>query len=240
MLALLASVAIPLANAQVTYTYRGNKFSDITGTLWSTNDRITGTLTTPGKLAAGYSNSTTICPAGTTFTLRAGTVTLSTTDATVTVYGCFFATDGSGNITTWFLSSYNNDFDILTETELPGANPASDYANNASQVDVADIFDHPGTWTSPTAANITTALLGKFTGGIFQLNKSLGTSLTDQLNTVFTDLNNNYTGQACTDLQIFANHVKAQKGKAINSTDAATIMQWVGWIAAAIPGCQVN
>ena len=239
-LALMAVLSIPLVHAQVTYTYTGNNFTDILGTLWTTSNRITATLTTPGLLPAGYSNSTTTCPAGTTFTLTAGTVTISTTDPNVTVYGCYFATDGSGNITTWYLSPSNNDFDILTETALPGANAATDEAQNAHHTSDADIFDHPGTWTPPTAANITTALLGKFTGGIFQLNKSLGTSLTDQLNTVFTDLNNNYTGQACTDLQIFANHVKAQKGKAINSTDAATIMQWVGWIAAAIPGCQVN
>jgi hypothetical protein len=55
-----------------------------------------------------------------------------------------------------------------------------------------------------------------------------------------TCLNNNYPGQACSDLQIFDTHVKDQTGKAITAAQATTILQWVGWIAAAIPGCQVN
>jgi hypothetical protein len=240
-LALMAVLSIPLVHARVTYTYTGNNFTDILGTLWTTSNRITATLTTPGLLPAGYSNSTTTCPAGTTYTLTAGTVTISTTDPNVTVYGCYFATDGSGNITTWYLAPSNKYFDILTETALPGANPATDEVQNSSPTSSeADIFNDPGTWTPPTASNITTALLGMFTGGIFQINKPNDTTLTAQLTTVLSDLTNGTNGQACTDLQIFANDVKAKKGNAIKSTDAATIMRWVGWIAAAIPGCQVH
>jgi hypothetical protein len=82
------------------------------------------------------------------------------------------------------------------------------------------------------------ALLGRLTG---DLNvPGLGNSLVAQITQVLSDLNNGTNGLACSDLQAFVNHVKAQTGKKITSAQAATIMQWVGWIAAATPGCQVN
>jgi len=62
----------------------------------------------------------------------------------------------------------------------------------------------------------------------------LGTSLTDQLNTVLQDLLN-HNGLACQDLNAFVTHVKAQTGKMINPAQETTIMDQVAKISAAIP-----
>ncbi len=96
-----------------------------------------------------------------------------------------------------------------------------------------------GVWAPPTAQTFTTALLGHLTGDL--TIPGLGTSLVDQVTQVLSDLSHGTNGLACSDLQIFASHIKAQTGKKISTAQATTIMQWVGWIGAAIPGgCQIN
>jgi YVTN family beta-propeller protein len=61
----------------------------------------------------------------------------------------------------------------------------------------------------------------------------LGTSLTDQLQQVETDINTQ-NGLACQDLALFASHVKAQTGKKITTAQANQILAAVASIEAAL------
>jgi hypothetical protein len=62
-----------------------------------------------------------------------------------------------------------------------------------------------------------------------------GTSLTDQLNQVETDITTN-NGLACQDLLLFVNHVKAQRGKKITIAQANQLLAAAAAIQAAL-GC---
>jgi hypothetical protein len=136
--------------------------------------------------------------------------------------------------------SGNNVIDIVISSEIPSLQPPG-YDAIGEDLGVpnatAAFSSGPGVWTTPTAANLTAALLTVVTGMNIQKQ---GTSLTAQLTTVLTDINHGTLGLACSDLQSFANHVKAQTGKAITTTQSAAILQGVQSISATLPGCQIE
>ena len=85
-----------------------------------------------------------------------------------------------------------------------------------------------GTATSPAqmVANLITTLQGMNITG-------QGTSLSDQLNQIASDITAN-NGLACNDLLLFINHVKAQKGKKITVAQANILLVGAASIQAAL------
>jgi hypothetical protein len=143
-------------------------------------------------------------------------------------------TDAKGKIINWNLSIRSRDNGIGADTSYTTYDTAFNFVTSDDYG--LDNFATPGKWT-PDAFSFTNGLLG--TVHAMNIPKQ-GTSLIDQLTTVLTDINNGTLGLACSDLQIFANHVKAQTGKGITTAQATTIMQYVAAISAGIPGCQVH
>ena len=103
-LALMAVLSIPLAHAQVTYTYTGKNFTATLGTLWTISDRITATLTTPVPFPPIPSFS--VCPVGTTITITVGDVTLQSPGQTI-LDNCALEVDSQGKIQFWNLEIEN-------------------------------------------------------------------------------------------------------------------------------------
>jgi hypothetical protein len=228
-LALMAVLSIPVAQAQLIYTYNGNVFNQSYGSVdASEGTQITVTLSVPAPIPPNLSNSSGYC----------GTASITDGVSTAPPTTCLLSTDSNGAITQWAIDYrqgvYPTVRDLYTDLGLQAQAPGLDQSvlNTAGKW----ISGAPGQWT-PDAFSFTNGLLG--TVHTMNIQKQ-GTSLIDQLTTVLTDLNNGTLGLACSDLQIFANHVKAQTGKAIPTAQAATIMQYVAAISAGIPGCQVH
>jgi hypothetical protein len=232
-LALMAVLSIPMAQAQLIYTYNGNDFTNIYSTaLYGT--KITVTLTVLAPIPPNLNNSGGQC----------GTASITDRVIAFPPTACSLTTDSTGTITGWDIEYVPGgcncpgvrQMDTLNILNIPGFASARDISFR-NGVGGNTILNDPGTWTYPTAFSLTNALLGKVDA--MNIPKQ-GTSLIDQLTTVLTDINNGTLGLACSDLQIFANHVKAQTGKGITTAQATTIMQYVAAISAGIPGCQVH
>jgi hypothetical protein len=227
----MAVLSIPMAQAQLIYAYNGNVFNESYGSVdASEGTHITVTLSVLAPIPPNLSNGSGYC----------GTASITDGVSTATPTTCLLSTDSNGDITQWAIDyrqgAYPTVRDLYTDLGLQGQAPGLDQSvlNTAGRW----IQGSPGIWFYPTAFLNTNALLGILNAWNIQKH---GTSLIDQLTAVLTDINNNTTiGIACSDLQSFANHVKAQTGKAITTAQAATIMQYVAAISAGIPGCEVN
>jgi hypothetical protein len=245
----LAGMFLAQAQAQVTYTYVGYPFNVSSDGILGTH--VTVALTVPTLIPPSTSFEN--CPTGTTATISNGVTTI--TAPPFAAFGlpggwCLIATDYNGNLLQWAIGACvsavgTNDpscaqigdtsiFTVNPPDSFPsfGANDSSNLFVDSSTEYTNRIASSPGTWSGPNSPPTTHPLVGasELLSLVTGLNIMQGTSLTDQLNTVLVDLN-----KACSDLTSFANHVRAQTGKAITSAQAATILQWEGSIAAAIP-----
>jgi hypothetical protein len=255
----LVCSALPLA-AQATYQYTGQPFtlfscgSSGTGTLdcqndpapgnsltsYTATDHVSATLTFNGPLAANLNYQDVTSLAGFKLTMNDGHQTLTTPAAGVIAK---VSTDGSGQIIGPWLLVINlgnaADSGIASENEPP-VNPfVQDQGtlaccDPAIQGDIGVNQHLPGTWgnNQPTPAQMVTDLITT----VQQMKIPLqGTSLTDQLQQVATDITVQ-NGLACQDLNGFANHVAAQNGKKITAAQASQLLTAVAALRAAL-GC---
>jgi hypothetical protein len=105
------------------------------------------------------------------------------------------------------------------------------YAQGAFPGTDSGYFDNLSVTVSPaTPAQMVAVLITTLQG--MNITRQ-GTSLTDQLQQVENDLTAN-NGSACGDLRAFANHVSAQSGKALTTTQANQLLTAVGSIELAL------
>jgi hypothetical protein len=226
------------------YTYTGNKYSTATGP-YTTNMRFTlGFLTPfpiPKNIPINSFNIINLKPIATQVSVSDGIfgrTAFRAADVAVSLE--IDATDADGIPLAWnwlfiptlcpFDSQQIEDFG-----SAGGEHVSASDCRTFTQLGGAASFAK-GIWTthSPTPVTLTAYLLTLVTG----MNiGDQGTSLTDQLIAVLTDINNNTLGLACSDLTAFTNHVSAQTGKKITIAQVAQIQTWAGYIRSGIP-CQ--
>lgn len=197
-------------------------------TSYTATDHVTATLTTTSPLPANLNYADVTSLPGFSLTMHDGQQTLTSATACCTV--AKVSTDGSGNIIgPWlvFINQGNTaDSGIGTENEPP-VNP---FVQDSGVLACCDPTIHgdiainqfnPGTWNSGSASpatqvsNLITLIQG------MQIPQQ-GMSLISQLQQLLADINS--SGPACQDLNAFANHVQAQTGKKILTTQANQIM----------------
>ena len=226
------------------YTYTGNKYSTATGP-YTTNMRFTlGFLTPfpiPKNIPIDSFNIINLKPIATQVSVSDGIFGRTAFRAVdVAVSFEIDATDADGIplAWNWLFIPTQCPFDPLEIEDIGSAGgeqvSASDCRTLTRLGGAASLAK--GIWTihSPTPATVTAYLITLVTGMNIE---DQGTSLTDQLIHVLTDINNNTLGQACSDLTAFTNHVSAQTGKKITTAQAAQIQTWAGYIGSGIP-CQ--
>jgi hypothetical protein len=227
LLTLGAVLLVQAAHGEVTYQYTGNNFTYFVSP-YTGDDHISITLRLPAALPAGLNNADITQYAGYSLSISDGHVTLACPGSI-----CLFtqvSTGPSGAITFWNFQVYVAGGHSLGSQSVPGG-AADEALINPTPVLGANV-GQPGVWVllPPDPAELTGSLISTVIG----MHIQLGTSLTDQLNTVLQDLLT-HNGLACPDLNVFISHVQAQTGKKINPAQAATIADQVAKISAAIP-----
>jgi hypothetical protein len=262
IMGVLAGVTIPLAQAQLTYTYIGHRL----GGQWE-GGQITAKLTTdeiiPNNSTAPLGRGTAQpCPKTWTFTIVVGSTVFESQNAYRS--SCYYFRSAGNALLPAFISLGIQQGDELggTEVELCSHIHHRTYDHlrcgayqigrivpltksmNYDWAGTLDSWDDPrarrestyvaesGKWSPPKPADITTALLMRLTAMNIQ---EQGSNLIAQITSVLNDMNDGAPALACTDLQSFENHVKAETGKAISPVDAETILKWVGYISAGLP-----
>jgi hypothetical protein len=136
-----AMFVLPLAlKADTIYTYTGNDFTTVSGSL-SKSDSISGSFTVAGPLGDNFSG--TIKPESFTFSDGVTSISKGTSIFEIT-------TDSRGNITSWdiLISSTNPFLSITTENNGGKSDDASSLSGSA-------LNRNPGTWavssTDPVA-----------------------------------------------------------------------------------------
>ena len=227
---IIGNAAIP---ASTTYTYHGNPYNVCFGTYCSGGPYALSLVFTTSLTGSALANlpfaNITSAITSFKFTDESGFYLDNSNSSFEDFY---LSTDALGNIVTWLMdgcsiscyvkmqTSWDSPFDLTFK--------GSDLSHT-SLFDVGRIDNDPGTWTTPPStmvAILTTAVQN------MQIPQQ-GTSLTDQLQHVETDINTQ-NGQACQDLKAFANHVKAQTGKTITTTQANQILTAAANIEAAL------
>ena len=251
LVGVLACVAIPLAHAQLKYTYLGNRLGgkweggQITAKL-TTDEIIPNNSTAPlGKGAAQP------CPKTWTFTIVVGSTVLDSQNAYRS--SCYYLRNVGNALLPAFISLEIQQGDELGGTAIhicshihyrtydhlscgaPFRDPNLDWAGPYGEDHRAKLFQNtsaqPGRWSPPKPADITAALLTRLTAMNIQ---EQGSSLIAQITSVLNDINNGTLDLACMDLQASVDYVKAETGTAIRPTDAATTMKWVEYISAGL------
>ena len=92
-----AQVSQPTLAVPTTYDYTGNPFTEVNGVLYTTSDKVTGSVTLASPLMANMP-TTTVTPLAFSFSDGVQTLT-NTTSGLVTDFA--FATDATGAITLW-------------------------------------------------------------------------------------------------------------------------------------------
>jgi PEP-CTERM motif len=148
--------AIPLARADVSYTYRGNEFTEADGHIFNTSEFVTATLVFAAPLpAATTSNAYPIF-----WTMNAGPnliLTIATNDPTTPYYATgtlsiSITTDTTGAIEDWDVNAtgpvtspyYPPPSSVLLTISEPFT--AIDWADSTEGGD-GEVDDSPGTWT---------------------------------------------------------------------------------------------
>lgn len=161
--------AIPLAHADVIYTYTGEDFTNVDGNVFTTSDFITATLVYASLLPASTISTT----APISWTMSAGPLTLTsaTTDSyTAGTLTISITTDTTGAIENWDLSAIGPVTSLFPPTNstldtIPGFDGA-DYPLEGGD---GENFNTPGTWTFRTGVPEPSsfALLGAGLAGLF-------------------------------------------------------------------------
>ena len=246
LFALGATILTQTLAAQPTwqYTYTGNKYSTATGP-YTTNMRFTLGFSTPFPIPKNIPinsfNIINLKPIATQLTISDGIIGRTVFHAAdVAANFEIDATDADGIPLAWnwvfFPTLCGIDPQQIEDSGSAGGEQVSAFdCRTFTRIGGAASLGK-GIWTihSPTPATLAAYLLTLVTG----MNiGDQGTSLTDQLIHVLTDINNNTLGLACSDLTAFTNHVGAQTGKKITTAQAAQIQTWAGYIRSGIP-CQ--
>jgi hypothetical protein len=213
-------------------------------TSYTATDHVSATLTFDSPLAGGLNYSDVTSVAGFKLTLNDGHQTLIS--GTASAAGGLIAkvsTDAGGQIIGPWLLVINEgnaaDSGIASENEPPVQPFVQDTGTLACcdptiQGDIAINQFAAGTWGSgaPSPAQQISSLITL----VQQMQiPQQGTSLTDQLQQVATDITAQ-NGLACQDLNTFASHVKAQTGKKITTAQSNQILTAVASLAA-VPKC---
>jgi hypothetical protein len=111
------------------------------------------------------------------------------------------------------VSNYDSTQGVPRNTPCPISGPCIIFPPTPSQ-------SITGIWSFPPPQSLATMLITQFKLGIIP---DIGTSIEDQLQQIETDINTN-NGQACADLTSLINHVKAQKGNKLPTTQANFIL----------------
>jgi hypothetical protein len=244
LFALGATILTQTLAAQPTwqYTYTGSKYSTATGP-YTTNMRFTLGFSTPFPIPKNILidsfNIINLKPIATQLTISDGIIGRTVFRAAdVAVNFEIDATDADGIPLAWnwlFLPTLCPfDSQEIDDVGSAGGEQVSAFDCRAFIRLGGAASPEKGIWTihSPTPATLTAYLLTLVTG----MNiGDQGTSLTDQLIHVLTDINNNTLGLACSDLTAFTNHVIAQRDKKITTAQATQIQTWAGHIRSGIP-----
>ena len=236
LLAGLALSCIPAA-AQATYIYTGHNFTSVGGAL-TTSDHVSATMQLTSRLPPNQVCMNPKVLPGFTLAMtdgKDGTVMFPTLSGII-----FVSTDASGAITKpWALQFVDTAtdrvyFTINTDSVCGTFNPNIIDGSFPFPGDFnsGEVFNSPGTWSSPSPTIQLTMLKTQFQVGTLP---DVGTSFTDQLQQVLNDIAGN-NGLACSDLQIFAAHVNAQAGKKLTTQQAADIRFVVSQVAGEL-GC---
>jgi hypothetical protein len=144
------------AHASVSYDYTGNNFEGFVMGPYSTNDRVTGSITLSSALGDNLSDVTVTATA---FDFFDGVQHITNLTANASEFE--FSTGSSGHITAWGLSVFNGLGDPSggtiesTSGILPG--PSFDFAFqffSHSNTGQGGESGDPGTWTGPIASDV--------------------------------------------------------------------------------------
>jgi PEP-CTERM motif len=139
-----------LAQADIIYSYTGNPFTNVTGSVYSTTDSISGFFTLTSALGSNFSFQS-ITPKTFSFTDQHQTLT----DTTPSLLADFqVSTDAAGNIDQWEISILTNN-GILPLTEFSTQNLPISAADAAVTTDalgnIISLGNNPagvGVWTT--------------------------------------------------------------------------------------------
>jgi hypothetical protein len=238
------------ANAQAAYFYQGNEFTPAQGSVTPTFPNVTATLLLDSWLAPNQQGVG--LPPGFRLLLKVGPLILDTNDQQFVIGGGVVSTDAQGMIVAPWGLELSKRFPagpgqppgspplICTKAGVP-LFPCGSERSPVESLDAfwlfrdnpvtAKVENDPGHWSYP-AALIVSLILTRFQLG--QL-PDVGNSFVSQLQAVANDITSQ-NGQACEDLNAFAHHVKAQRGKKLTAAQADSILDAVARIMT-VPLC---
>jgi hypothetical protein len=133
------------AHADVTYTYTGNDFTEVTGA-YAKTDSITATITLTSALADNISSLIDIPAADiVSFSLSDGQQTITNTNDYSS--GFAFETNSLGDITSWNISAIgSNTYDEIESSDVSGDSEDAGQISNGSKFTYGLNVNHPGSW----------------------------------------------------------------------------------------------
>jgi len=140
--------------ADITYTYTGNPFTDVTGPPYTTSDRVTGTVTLASPLGINLPFGTAVTPLAFSFSDGVQTITnLNANPGSIFEFG----TGPTGAITGWGIAV---DTGLVNPPDSITTSPAFDRGHLAGfSTPTGQVSDNPGVWTTVSDTGSTLALL---------------------------------------------------------------------------------
>jgi hypothetical protein len=239
-LAIMGGLAVPQAQAQVTYHYQGMNYSTFSSP-YTTTESLQITLTSPAPLGVGP------CPAGTVITFSDGTATfIDATSSNNHNLICGIQAIANGIPTSWVIEITTSvpapgcvGLICLEDTKVITSNGSDSVLIGPSDASLSPYAEAnaAGRWYAPSALDITAALMTQVAA--MQL-PSTATSLTDQLASLEIVETLPGSSLACLDLKATqANVASLYKQKTITLVQENIINPWVmsgGYIATSL-GC---